>query len=125
MHEFSFKDAPRELTNEQNATEVFLQALSKTPARTLSLRNYPYTLYDLDVPGRGKINLAEIDLTRDRERNLPRYNDARRQLLLEPYASLDDLTDNEEELELLKSVYTDIEQVDFMVGCLVGRQRTP
>ena len=92
MHEFSFKDAPRELTNEQNATEVFLQALSKTPARTLSLRNYPYTLYDLDVPGRGKINLAEIDLTRDRERNLPRYNDARRQLLLEPYyTSLDEL----------------------------------
>ena len=123
MHEFSFKDAPRELTNEQNATEVFLQALSKTPARTLSLRNYPYTLYDLDVPGRGKINLAEIDLTRDRERNLPRYNDARRQLLLEPYASLDDLTDNEEELELLKSVYTDIEQVDFMVGCLVDKER--
>ena len=122
LHELVFKDA-RELTNEQNATEVFLQALSKTPARTLSLRNYPYTLYDLDVPGRGKINLAEIDLTRDRERNLPRYNDARRQLLLEPYASLDDLTDNEEELELLKSVYTDIEQVDFMVGCLVDKER--
>ena len=102
MHEFSFKDAPRELTNEQNATEVFLQALSKSPARTLSLRNYPHypsNLYDLlDVHGRtGKISLAEIDLTtltrsRVRERNLPRYNDARRQLLLEPYyAALDEL----------------------------------
>ena len=122
LQEMSFNDA-RELTNETNATEVFIQALSKAPARALSLQNYPYSLYDLDVPGRGKINLAEIDLMRDRERKLPRYNDARRQLLLEPYASLDNLTNNEVELDLLKSVYTDIEQVDFMVGCLVDKER--
>lgn len=122
LHDFSFKDT-RKLTEKSNATEVFLQALSNTPARALSLTNYPYSLYDLNIPGRGTVNLAEIDLTRDRERNLPRYNDARRQLLLEPYTSLDDLTDNEEELQLLRSVYTDIEQVDLMVGCLVDKER--
>jgi len=95
--------------SEKNATEFFLQALSTTPARTLSLRNYPYTLYDLPMFGRGKVNLTEIDLTRDRERDLPRYNDDRRQLLLESYASLNEIMDNEEDLELLKSVYKTIQ----------------
>ena len=59
--------------------------------------------------GRGKVNLTEIDLTRDRERDLPRYNDDRRQLLLESYASLNEIMDNEEDLELLKSVYKTIQ----------------
>lgn len=80
-------------------------------------------MHDLNIPGRGKVNLAEIDLTQERERNLPRYNNARRQLLLEPYTSLDDLTDNEEELDLLMSLYTDNEQACFMVGCLVDKER--
>jgi hypothetical protein len=49
--------------------------------------------------------------------------DARRLLLLTPYKSMDDLTSDKEELKLLKSVYTDIEQVDFLVGCLVDKDR--
>ena len=52
---------------------------------------------------------------------IPRCNDARRRLLLESYTSLDDLTDNEDDLELLKSMYTDIEQVDFMVDSLADK----
>ena len=108
LHDFTFKDA-RDLVSEKNAAEFFLQALSKTPARTLSLRNYPYTLNDLPIFGRGKVNLAKNDLTRDRERNLPRYNDNCCQLLLEPYATLDKIMDNEEDLELLKSVYKTIQ----------------
>lgn len=126
LNEFAFKDA-RSLvasTGSNTTTKTLLKSLSQTPARILSLRNYPYELYGLDVPGRSeKLNLAEIDITRDRERNLPRYNDARRQLLLEPYTSLSDLTNDSEELELLMSVYSDIEEVDFMVGCLVDKER--
>ena len=70
-------------TDGSDTTKTLLKSLSQTPARTLSLRNYPYELYDLDIPGRSeKLNLAEIELVRDRERNLPRYyNDVRRQLL--------------------------------------------
>ena len=49
--------------------------------------------------------------------------DARRQLLLTPYKSIDDLTSDEDEREMLKSVYTDIEQVDFFVGCLADKDR--
>lgn len=123
LNDISFVDS-RTLTESVNTTEELLQAFGSTPARTLSLQNYPRQLYGLEIPGMPQpVNLAEIDLQRDRERNLPRYNDMRRQLLLRPYSSLNDLTDDPVELSLLKSVYTDIEQVDLMVGSLVDKDR--
>eukprot|EP00956_Cyclotella_meneghiniana_P004728 scaffold5831_cov40-Cyclotella_meneghiniana.AAC.2 len=103
LNEFAFKDARSIVasTGSNTTTKTLLKSLSQTPARILSLQNYPYELYGLDVPGRSeKLNLAEIDITRDRERNLP-----------------------SEELELLMSVYSYIEEVDFMVGCLVDKER--
>jgi Animal haem peroxidase len=121
LRDLSFIDS-RELVP-MNTTTTLLKVLAEAPARTLSLQNYPSELYDLQIPGRGKINLAEIDIMRDRERKLPRYNDARRMLLLKPYESLSDLTDDPTELQLLESVYTDIEQVDLMVGSLVDKDR--
>lgn len=123
LNELSFVDA-RTLTDSVKTTETLLEAFGSTPANTLSLQNYPRQLYGLEKPGMPQpINLAEIDLQRDRERNLPRYNDMRRQLLLKPYSSLKDLTSDETELNLLKSVYKDIEQVDLMVGSLVDKDR--
>lgn len=123
LNDVSFVDA-RKLTTTTKTTQTLLQAFGSTPANTLSLQNYPRQLYGLQKPGMPQpINLAEIDIQRDRERNLPRYNDMRRQLLLKPYKSLDELTDDETELNLLKRVYTDIDQVDLMVGCLVDKDR--
>jgi hypothetical protein len=120
LKELTFKN-PRALVPD-DTTEHFLRAFGETPAYTLSLQNYPRQLYDLVTPG-GTVNLAEIDLTRDRERGLPRYNDMRRLLLLKPHKSIDDLTNDKQEREALKSVYTDIEQVDLMVGSLVDQDR--
>ena len=122
LNELSFKDA-RKLV-ESNTSQTLLQAFGEAPSHTLALRNYPRELYNLQKPGMPEpINLAAIDLLRDRERELPRYNDMRRQLLLEPLASIDDLTSDPEERLLLKSVYSDIEQVDLMVGSLVDQDR--
>lgn len=121
LNDLSFTDT-RTLESE-DTTSRFLKALGKTPAQALSLDNYPSSLYGLETMNDGVINLAEIDLIRDRERGLPRYNDARRQLGLEPLESIDDLTTNEDYREKLKSVYTDIEQVDLMVGSMVDEER--
>jgi Animal haem peroxidase len=120
LNELSFKN-PRTLVPD-DTTEQFLRAFGETPALTLSLQNYPRELYDLVTPG-GTVNLAEIDIMRDRERGLPRYNDMRRLLLLPPHKSIDDLTSDSQEREALKSVYTDIEQVELMVGSLVDQDR--
>ena len=38
--------------------------------------------------------MAAVDVLRDRERGLPRYNQARRQYGLQPAASFADITDN-------------------------------
>ena len=83
LHGLSFKDA-HDLTNEYNAAKVVLQALAASPTSTLSLRNYPHTLYDRIIHGRETVNLAGIDLNRDRERNLLRYSDVHRLVLLDP-----------------------------------------
>jgi hypothetical protein len=120
LRELTFTN-PRNLVP-NDTTEKFLRAFGEQPALTLSLQNYPRELYDLVTPG-GTVNLAEIDLIRDRERGLPRYNDMRRLLLLKPHKSIDDLTNDKQERAALKSVYTDIEQVELMVGSLVDQDR--
>lgn len=95
LNELSFEN-PRNLVP-NDTTETFLRAFGKMPALTLSLQNYPRELYDLETPY-GTVNLAEIDIMRDRQRGLPRYNDMRRLLLLDPYKSIDDLTDDKQEV---------------------------
>lgn len=54
---------------------------------------------------------------RDRERNVARYNDFRRSLLLIPISKWDDLTDDIEAIDTLHDVYgDDVEQLDLLVG---------
>ena len=55
----------------------------------LALHNYPDTLRDLERPTAGsaserRIDLAAVDVVRDRERGIPRYNDFRRMLRMAP-----------------------------------------
>ena len=123
LQEMTFNDARNLVSNKGKTTEILLRSFAHTPARSLSLKNYPTALYNIEIGNGDVINLAEIDIARDRERGIPRYNDARRQLLLPPLKSIDDLTDDQEERQLLKTVYVDIEQVDFLVGCLVDQDR--
>ncbi len=161
LQELAFTDARKLVADPSKTTATLLQAFARAPAQTLSLKNYPKSLFNLQIGNGEKINLAEIDISRDRARGIPRYNvsiivdwrilpfllitfntsypkmhvlshhsrwstlpqDARRQLLLTPYKSIDDLTSDEDEREMLKSVYTDIEQVDFFVGCLADKDR--
>jgi len=93
-------------------------------ATALELFNYPKFMTELDLPFGGTLDLAAIDILRDRERGLPRYNDFRRALNLIPLASIDDLTPDAEARAALKRVYSDdIEKVDLFVGTLAEAQR--
>lgn len=90
----------------------------------LVLDNYPQFLQDLDVPGRGTIDMGTIDIVRDRERGLPRYNDARALLRLPRVPDFLTLTGGDERMaQRLEHVYGDIDQVDLMVGTLAEGQR--
>jgi len=82
----------------------------------LVLRNFPNYLRDLTKPDGDRIDLAAIDVLRDRERGVPRYNRFRELLHLPPVNSFDQMSDNPELARELQAVYGDVDRVDLMVG---------
>lgn len=85
----------------------------------ITLNNYPKHLQLLRRDDGPAIDLAAIDILRDRERGLPRYNEFRRLFDLPPFGSIDDLARDPETAARLRRVYgDDIEKVDLMVGLL-------
>ena len=63
----------------------------------LTLRNHPRFLQSLSMPrlksASGQIDVAALDLIRDRERGIPRYNEYRRQYGLKQLTKFDDFID--------------------------------
>jgi hypothetical protein len=83
----------------------------------LRLHNYPRHLQNLLRDDGERLDLATVDIFRDRERGIPRYNQFRRLLHKEPVKSFEELTDNPAWAEELRRVYNnDLEQVDLMIG---------
>src|SRR5262249_47630292 len=87
----------------------------------LVLGNYPGFLQKLQLPF-GVTDMGAIDIVRDRERGIPRYNDFRQQLRLQRVASIEDLTPDPDLRAALHRVYGDdasaIDRVDTVVGFL-------
>jgi hypothetical protein len=88
----------------------------------LRLHNYPNFLRELKRQDPGLpdqvLDLAAIDVLRDRERGVPRYNEFRRLFHLKPARSFGDITSNLKWADELRDVYKDVERVDLLVGCL-------
>jgi Animal haem peroxidase len=81
----------------------------------ITLHNFPNTLRDFDRQGT-RIDLAAIDILRDRERGVPRYNEFRRLFRLKPASTFEELTGDSAWAQELREIYRDVEQVDLMVG---------
>ena len=83
----------------------------------IRLHNYPRFLQNLTRDNGEHLDLAAVDILRDRERGVPRYNQFRRLMHKDPVASFDEITDNAAWRQQLKKVYNnDVEQVDLMTG---------
>ena len=83
----------------------------------ITLHNYPRHLQDLTLESGRRLDLAAVDILRDRERGVPRYNEFRRLLRKPPVRSFDELTDNPEWRTEIREVYNgDLEKVDLMTG---------
>jgi hypothetical protein len=83
----------------------------------VTLHNYPKHLQNLRMDNGEHLDLAAVDIFRDRERGVPRYNNFRRMLHKPPVRSFDELTDNATWRKQLKQVYNnDLEMVDLMTG---------
>jgi 2,4-dienoyl-CoA reductase-like NADH-dependent reductase (Old Yellow Enzyme family) len=83
----------------------------------VTLNNYPRHLQNLKKDNGERLDLAAVDILRDRERGVPRYNEFRRLFHKPPVKSFDELTENPEWRKQLKAVYNgDLEKVDLMTG---------
>ena len=83
----------------------------------ITLHNYPKHLQNLTREDGEHLDLASVDIFRDRERGVPRYNQFRRLLHKEPVKSFEELTDNPVWREEIRKVYgNDLEKVDLMTG---------
>src|SRR3989442_11229461 len=69
------------------------------------------------VCGVVRCELTAIDILRDRERGVPRYNEFRRLLRKDPVKSFEELAGDPAVAEAIRKVYNgDLEKVDLMVG---------
>ena len=93
----------------------------------ITLHNFPEFLRELTIPPHPgqdgsliperKLDLAAIDIMRDRERGVPRYNKFRQLLGKAPVRSFDELTSNKIWAEEIRELYGgDIDRVDTQVG---------
>jgi hypothetical protein len=85
----------------------------------VTLHNFPRFLQDLQTQDGAHVDLAAVDIMRDRERGIPRYNEFRRLIHKQPFTSFEELTPNEVWQEELRTVYNnDINAVDLQVGMM-------
>lgn len=104
----------------------------------LVLNNFPKFMQNLEIPGRQPMDLGMVDIMRDRERGVPRYNQFRRAISLQPIKSYRDFfpagkpLDAKQEAILAKfyKVYgkdskgnDNVEQIDLLVGTLAEQVR--
>jgi len=83
----------------------------------ITLHNYPRHLQNLKLENGETFDLAAVDILRDRERGVPRYNQFRRLVHKDPLKSIDEITDNAQWREQIRKVYgNDVEKVDLMTG---------
>ncbi|GAQ86148.1 alpha-dioxygenase [Klebsormidium nitens] len=109
---------------------VMLTSLGFQSCGLLCLNNYPNFMRDIapenvdGTPRGDHVDMAALEIWRDRERNVPRYNNFRRQLHAAPIKTWADLTgpDDTETQSKLRSVYgDDVEKLDLLVGMQAER----
>ncbi|WES65425.1 peroxidase family protein [Microbacter sp. GSS18] len=115
FQEIILLNAQRVLQGEQDVADLWYSFGTQHPG-AVQLHNFPRWMQDITLPDGTRLDLAALDILRDRERGVPRYNEFRRQLHLRPAASFDELTDDPVWALQLKEMYGDVELVDLQVG---------
>ncbi|KAL4653551.1 hypothetical protein ACB092_01G312000 [Castanea dentata] len=109
--------------------EMQMVSMGHQACGALELWNYPTWLRDLipqDMDGQDRpdrVDLAALEVCRDKERKIARYNEFRRALLLISISKWEDLTDDKEAIQTLKEVYgDDVEELDLLVGLMAVKK---
>ncbi|KAI3936812.1 hypothetical protein MKW98_021674 [Papaver atlanticum] len=121
MREMIGKEGEKRLA--EIGKEKMMVSMGHQASGALTLWNYPSWMRNLvahDIDGEDRpdpVDMAALEIYRDRERGVARYNEFRRNLLMIPISKWEDLTDDGEVIEALREVYEDdIEKLDLLVG---------
>ena len=88
----------------------------------VTLHNHPRALQNLTRVNGDRVDIGTIDILRDRERGVPRYNDFRDKLRRGRVKKFEDLTENKRWAKEIREVYEgDIDAVDLQVGLLAEK----
>ncbi|MFH5207462.1 peroxidase family protein [Antrihabitans spumae] len=86
-------------------------------AGAVCLHNYPNALRNLTRVDGQITDLATLDIVRDRERGVPRYNDFREALRMPRRKRIEDITPNKQWAKEINDVYNgDVDAVDLQIG---------
>ncbi|XXG48832.1 hypothetical protein AAC387_Pa02g3170 [Persea americana] len=121
------------LEGEKNISNIGFEAqmvsMGHQACGALELWNYPQWMRDLipqDVDGKNRadhVDLPTLEIYRDRERDVARYNQFRRNMLMLPISKWEDLTDDQEAIDVLREVYgNNVESLDLLVGLMAEKK---
>ncbi|MFV0495922.1 peroxidase family protein [Mycobacterium sp.] len=86
-------------------------------AGAVCLHNYPNALRNLTRVDGQHTDLATLDIVRDRERGVHRYNDFREMLRMPRRKSIDEITPNKQWAKEINEIYKgDVDMVDLQIG---------
>ena len=107
----------RRLYSKVNFSDAVYSLATLNPG-ALVLHNYPTGLRRLVKDGGNGLvlDIAAIDILRDRERGVPRYCAFRKSLGMKVPRSFEELTGNAQWREDLRDVYGSVDKVDLLVG---------
>jgi hypothetical protein len=110
---------------EKHSWSDWLYTFGVSNPGAITLHNHPDALRKLTRVNGDLVDIATIDILRDRERGVPRYNDFREKLRKRRIEKFEDLTPNPDWNEQIREVYSgDIDKVDTQVGML-GEELPP
>jgi hypothetical protein len=122
IQDLAFSKARDPLIQETNplAWQDLIYSFAINYPGAITNHNTPSFLRDLHTPDGSHLDLATIDILRDRERGVPRYNEFRRLFHLKPMPSFTALCGDDAALAAeVSGIYNnDIEKVDLHVGCM-------
>jgi hypothetical protein len=94
----------------------FFYSFGTSNPGAIVLHNYPNHLRAWQEADGHPIDLAAIDVLRDRERGVPRYNQFRRRFNFAPAERFEDFSNDPRVVSDLRRIYRSPEDVDLMVG---------
>ncbi|SDE16595.1 Animal haem peroxidase [Salipiger thiooxidans] len=113
--------AAHRLYRELGFDDVLYSLCTEHPG-ALVLHNFPRGLRNLHRENGRMVDLAAIDILRDRERGVPRFAEFRRQIGMSVPQTFGDITSNPEWAAELRDVYGTVDKVDLLVGTLAESQ---